>query len=151
MKNKSTSTNKKMDSRLANFLVANLLLLCVTIITVLLSKTMAFLTNETCTFKQKTGIICPFCGGTRCAVNIMHFNIVEAFKYHPSTTITFIYIIIIDLVYLVDLIKGKECKRIVYRVDLIVYAYLIISAIVYIIRLICIFNNIDCQFMYLKM
>ncbi len=151
MNNEGTVTKNKTNSRLATFFVANLLLFFVTIVTVLLSKTMTWVINDTCAFKQKTGIICPFCGGTRCAINIMKFNFIEAFKYHPSTAILLIYIIFIDIMYLIDIIRGNNKDRIIYRIDLIAYAYLILSAIVYVIRLVCIFNHIDCQFMYLNL
>ena len=151
MNNESTITRKNVNSRLAVFLKANLLLFIVTIVTVILSKIMVLAINDTCTFKQKTGIPCPFCGGTRCAVNIMRLDFIEAFKYHPSTAILLIYIIFIDIMYLIDIIRGNNKNKIIYRIDLIAYAYLILSAIVYIIRLVLIFNHVDCDYIYLNL
>ena len=55
-----------------------------------------------CWIYQTTGILCPACGGTRCVVNIFQGNIKEAFFSHMIFFITIIYLVICNIVYIID-------------------------------------------------
>lgn len=46
-----------------------------------------FINNTICHFHNITGYLCPTCGVTRAFSSILHFNIINAFSYHPLFTI----------------------------------------------------------------
>lgn len=82
-----------------------------------------------CWIYQTTGILCPACGGTRCVVNIFQGNIKEAFFSHMIFFITIIYLIICNIVYIINLNKKKKIATWIYPK----YWYVIIFAIILII------------------
>ncbi len=140
----------KINNRLANFCVANLLFFAISTVMLVLSKVYSVFIDDVCYIKKATGIICPSCGMTRSVINLLKLNFVEAFLYHPIIVILFFYIVVVDLFYLVDTIKHNNKKRLIYRIDVSVYVFVFLYLLQYIIRLLCIFNKIDCSFMYLN-
>lgn len=51
--------------------------------TVFVILTFLILTRFTCLIKFITGLPCPSCGMTRAYISLTHFNIKEAWNYHP--------------------------------------------------------------------
>ena len=82
-----------------------------------------------CWIYQTTGILCPECGGTKCVVNIFQGNIKEAFFSHMIFFITIIYLVICNMVYIINLNKKKKIATWIYPK----YWYVIIFAIILII------------------
>lgn len=86
-----------------------------------------------CWFYQATGLQCPSCGGTRCIINIFQGNFKEAFFLHPIYFITVVYLLIVNIIYIINIYrKEKKAKwiypkpwyAIVLAVILIVYGFL---------------------------
>ena len=82
-----------------------------------------------CWIYQTTGILCPGCGGTRCIVNLFQRNIKEAFFSHIVFFITIIYLLICNIVYIINLNKKKKIATWIYPK----YWYSIIFVIILII------------------
>ena len=80
----------------------------------------------TCPIKYITGISCAGCGMSRAWIALMHFNIHEAFMYHPLFFLP-------PVVVIVMLLKSKINIKI-YKI--IIFTIIIMFAIVYICRLI---------------
>lgn len=82
-----------------------------------------------CWIYKTTGLLCPSCGGTRCVINLIHGNIKEAFFSHIIFFITIIYLLICNIVYIVNLNKKKKIVTWIYPK----YWYSIIFVIILII------------------
>lgn len=86
-----------------------------------------------CWFYQATGLQCPSCGGTRCIINIFQGNFKEAFFLHPIYFITVVYLLIVNIIYIINIYrKEKKAKwiypkpwyAIVLAIILVVYGFL---------------------------
>lgn len=82
-----------------------------------------------CWIYKATGLMCPACGGTRCVSNFLQGNFKAAFSYHIVFFIAIVYLIIFNIVYLINLNKKRKIALWVYPK----YWYFIILAIVLII------------------
>ena len=82
-----------------------------------------------CWVYNSTGLYCPSCGGTRCIINIFNGNLVGAFFSHMVFFMAIIYLLIIDIVYIINLNKEKKILTWIYPK----YWYAIIFAIILII------------------
>ncbi len=82
-----------------------------------------------CWVYNNTGLYCPSCGGTRCIINIFNGNLVGAFFSHMVFFMAIIYLLIIDIVYIINLNKEKKILTWIYPK----YWYAIIFAIILII------------------
>ena len=82
-----------------------------------------------CWIHKNLGILCPGCGGTRCVINILKGNFIEAFFCHIVFFIGIIYLIILNIVYLINLNKQKKILTWIYPK----YWYAIIFVIILII------------------
>lgn len=80
----------------------------------------------TCPIKYITGISCAGCGMSRAWIALLHFNIHDAFMYHPLFFLP-------PVVVIVMLLKSKINIKI-YKI--IIFTIIIMFAIVYICRLI---------------
>lgn len=72
----------------------------------------SYFTDKTfCHYHNITGYLCPTCGVTRAFSSLLHFNIKNAFSYHPVFTIlifpTFLFITIQDVFTIIK----REIKR----------------------------------------
>lgn len=56
----------------------------------------------------KMGLPCPACGGTRCVLNVLHFNFITAFKYNPFVFCLGAYMGITLIVWNVAWFTGQE-------------------------------------------
>lgn len=86
-----------------------------------------------CIFKEKFGILCVACHGTNFAIEMAKFNFIQAFKAHPIFFISLIYLVLLDITYIVNAIFKKN-------INIIKWWHLIIWIILLIIY--TIFRNI---------
>lgn len=53
-------------------------------------------------------LYCPLCGGTRAANALLHLDIVAALRFNPLVVVLVVLAIVLDIVALVRLLKGKS-------------------------------------------
>lgn len=82
-----------------------------------------------CWIYQATGLLCPACGGTRCIVHIVKGNWIEAFYSHMIFFIGILYLLMVNIVYLINLNKEKKIGTWIYPK----YWYAIVFAVLLII------------------
>lgn len=80
----------------------------------------------TCWFYKNTGILCPGCGGTRCVQSLLKGDIINAFKYHAIFTIGIIYLLILNVIYLINKNKEKKILEWLYPKNVYVYIFVVI-------------------------
>lgn len=83
-----------------------------------------------CWIYEKTGLLCPACGGTRLFVNLFRGNIKDAFFSNMMFFIILIYLFIFNIIYIINLnrkdkiatwIYPKVCYVLIAVVLIIVY------------------------------
>lgn len=79
-----------------------------------------------CWIYKTTGILCPACGGTRCIINILNGNFKQAFFSHEIFFIGIIYLIIINIIYIININRKNKILTWIYPK----YWYSIIFAII---------------------
>jgi len=67
-----------------------------------------------CYFREHYGILCPSCGGTRCVINFLNGNFLEALKYHVVFFITILYLIMLNIVFIINNFKTKPILEKIY-------------------------------------
>lgn len=82
-----------------------------------------------CWIYRQTGILCPACGGTRCLIYLLKGNWIHAFFSHMVFFIGIVYLLIFNLVYIINLNKKEKIGTWIYPK----YWYIIIFAVVLII------------------
>ena len=80
-------------------------------------------------FYEATNLQCPSCGGTRCVENILKGNFKEAFLFHPIFFISVFYLLLCNIVYLINLNKKNKILTWIYPK----YWYAIIFAVILVI------------------
>ena len=85
--------------------------------------------TPSCLFYKATNLQCPSCGGTRCVENILKGNFKEAFLFHPIFFITIFYLLLCNIVYLINLNKKNKILTWIYPK----YWYTIIFAVILVI------------------
>lgn len=61
-----------------------------------------------CWVYQTTGLLCPSCGGTRCVIDMLKGNWIEAFFSHMVFFVGILYLIVLNIIYLINLKKEKK-------------------------------------------
>lgn len=81
-----------------------------------------------CYILQKTGLLCPSCGGTRCIKELLNFNIVEALKMNAFYTITILYLLVLNIVYVLNIVLKTNRLKFLYikKYHLIVWIIVLI-------------------------
>lgn len=81
-----------------------------------------------CYIFQKTGLLCPSCGGTRCIKELLNFNIVEALKMNAFYTITILYLLVLNIVYVLNTVLKTNRLKFLYikKYHLIVWIIVLI-------------------------
>lgn len=118
-----------MKAKIKNYQII-LLEVLLFISTYIIINTTIFSKLTECYIYKKTHILCPGCGGTRCVKSLLKGDIVSAFNYHPIFTITAIYLIICNIIYLIN--RKKQGNKILTWIYPKAY-YTIILAIILII------------------
>lgn len=85
--------------------------------------------TPSCLFYKATNLQCPSCGGTRCVENILKGNFKEAFLFHPIFFIFIFYLLLCNIVYLINLNKKNKILTWIYPK----YWYAIIFTIILVI------------------
>ncbi len=85
--------------------------------------------TPSCLFYKATNLQCPSCGGTRCVENILKGNFKEAFLFHPIFFIFIFYLLLCNIVYLINLNKKNKILTWIYPK----YWYAIIFAVILVI------------------
>ena len=67
-----------------------------------------------CWIYKNTGILCPGCGGTRCVINLLQGNFKEAFFSHMIFFLTIIYLLICNVIYIINLNKKEKIAEWIY-------------------------------------
>ena len=67
-----------------------------------------------CWIYHTTGILCPACGGTRCVINILKGNWIEAFFSHTVFFITILYLLIVNVIAIINLNRDKKIATWIY-------------------------------------
>ena len=67
-----------------------------------------------CYIKSHYNILCPSCGGTRCVISFLNGNFIKAFKYNIVFFITIIYLIVLNVVYIINSFKKKKILEMIY-------------------------------------
>lgn len=103
-----------MDSKVKKMLQLELAILFgVLIIFIIINTNIVYLMPR-CLINQTFHILCPSCGGTRCVINFIHGNFYESFLYHPIFFITIIYLILSNILYIVNSFRNKEILTFLY-------------------------------------
>ena len=81
-----------------------------------------------CYFYNKLGLLCPSCGGTRCVIELMNFNFIQAIQMNGFIVITFLYLMILNIVYIYNTIRKKNKFKFLYikNVHIIIWGVLLI-------------------------
>ncbi|MGN1270552.1 MAG: DUF2752 domain-containing protein [Clostridia bacterium] len=76
-----------------------------------------------CYILEKTGLLCPSCGGTRCIKELFNLNIIKALKMNAFYTTTIIYLLILNTVYILNSIFKINKLKILYikKIHLIIW------------------------------
>lgn len=83
-----------------------------------------------CIFKENFEILCPACHGTSFAIEMARFNFIQAFKVHPIFFISLIYLVLLDITYIINVIFKKNINifkwwyLIIWIILLIIYTIL---------------------------
>lgn len=87
-----------------------------------------------CWVYQTTGFLCPACGITRCIRSLLQGNWIQAFFYHMVFFIGILYLLIINLVYIINLNKKEKIATWVYPKYWYVLIFVILLILYTIIR-----------------
>lgn len=87
-----------------------------------------------CWIYQTTGILCPACGITRCISNLLQGNFIQAFFYHMVFFMGIWYLLMINLVYIINLNKKQKIGTWIYPKYWYLYIFIILLMIYTIIR-----------------
>ncbi len=108
MKMRRNKRRKKMKKEIKQMLLLELGILLLVLILFMVWKLNIIRLIPPCFLYKTFGILCPACGGTRCVTNFMLGNFQESFFYHPIFFMTIVYLIIVNFIYLLNVITKKE-------------------------------------------
>lgn len=80
------------------------------------------------------GIYCPGCGSQRALHQLLHFNIIEAFRFNPLLVILFPLIVYGVLVKLYDFVCFKKTEIKLFNNNFFTYSLLVIVILYWILR-----------------
>lgn len=87
-----------------------------------------------CWVYNTTGLLCPACGGTRFIIYLLKGNWVEAFFSHMVFFIGALYLMIVNILYLINLNRQKKIGMWIYPKTFYVIIFAIVLIIYTIIR-----------------
>lgn len=105
---------KKLDEKTKNMILFEVLIIAFIILTYIAVKTNIIKFVPKCYFHEKTGLLCPSCGGTRCVKELINFNIIGALKMNAFYTLTIIYLLILNTVYIINTILKTNRFKFLY-------------------------------------
>lgn len=101
----------------------------------------------TCIFRQEHGVICPTCGATRCIISFLNLNFESSFKYHPVLFLLIIYLIGIDILFIINTIFKKKFLKFMYPSIPMLCTFLSLHVIYYFHRICIIISSSDFNFL----
>lgn len=87
-----------------------------------------------CWVYESTGFFCPACGITRCVSSLLQGNWIQAFFYHMVFFVGILYLLVINIVYIVNLNKKEKIGTWVYPKYWYVFIFVILLFFYTIIR-----------------
>lgn len=123
-----------MNSKIKKMLQLELGILFLVLIIFIIVKTNLIYIMPNCLINTYLGILCPSCGGTRCVINLIQGNFMQSFLYHPIFFITIIYLMLINIIYIINVFKKKEVLTFLYPKTKFWIIFIIILLIFTIIR-----------------
>lgn len=123
-----------MNSKIKKMLQLELGILFLVLIIFIIIKTNLIYLMPDCLINTYLGILCPSCGGTRCVINFIQGNFMQSFLYHPIFFITIIYLILANILYIVNSFKKKEILTFLYPKTKFWIIFIIILLIFTIVR-----------------
>lgn len=123
-----------MNSKIKKMLQLELGILFLVLIIFIIVKTNLIYIMPNCLINTYLGILCPSCGGTRCVINLIQGNFMQSFLYHPIFFITIIYLMLINILYIINVFKKKEVLTFLYPKTKFWIIFIIILLIFTIIR-----------------
>lgn len=97
-----------MTKKIKKMILLELGILFLVLIIFIIAKYKIFTIMPSCIINTLFGIECPSCGGTRCVINFISGNFKQSFYYHPIFFITIIYLIIVNLLYIINSFRKEE-------------------------------------------
>lgn len=122
------------NKKIKNMLQLELGILCLVLILFLAIKCKITSLLPSCYIYKTFGILCPSCGGTRCVIHFMLGNFKESFFYHPIFFITILYLIGVNLLYIINSFRKKEILTFLYPKTKFWIIFLILLLIFTIVR-----------------
>ena len=80
------------------------------------------------------GILCPACKGTRCVMNLINGNFLESFNCHTVFFITILYLIFVNIIYIINSFRKKEVLKFLYPKKTFWITFLVVLIIFTILR-----------------
>lgn len=87
-----------------------------------------------CWIYQETGVLCPACGVTRCIIHLLQGNFIQAFFHHIIFFIGILYLLIINLIYIINIDRKQKIGTWLYPKYWYSYIFVILLIIYTIIR-----------------
>ncbi len=131
-----------MKKEYKKMIIIQLVFLIIGILTVIIINTNLINFIPKCWINEKFGLLCTSCGGTRCVINFLQGNFIKAFKYHSVFFLIIIYILITDIVYIINTLTNKNIAKWLYPKPYYLIIWTVILAIYTIARNILIFVKI---------
>lgn len=103
-----------MNSKIKKMLLLELGILSLVLIIFIIIKANLIYLLPSCLINKTFGILCPSCGGTRCIINLLQGNFLESFNYHPIFFVTAIYLMVINVIYIVNAFRKREILTFLY-------------------------------------
>lgn len=133
--NNSRIMKENINTKIKNYQIKNYQIILIEIIILIV---ISFIINfkyitdvSQCYIFQSTGILCPSCGGTRCIQSLLQGDIGSAFHYNFVIACVAIYLVIFNIVYLIN--RNKDADRKILTWIYPKYWYTIILAVILII------------------
>ena len=67
-----------------------------------------------CFWLENYNLICPSCGSTRCIINLVNGDFISSFFYNPFLFILIIYLLLLNLLYIINTIFHKKYLKFFY-------------------------------------
>ena len=73
-----------------------------------LARSLSGLTASGCFLHDRLFLYCPLCGGTRAVEALLRLQFAEAFSYNPLVVVGIVIFLVLDVIALIRLFRGKE-------------------------------------------
>lgn len=126
-----------VNNKIRNMLLLELGIVFLVLIIFIISKFNLIYLIPECLIRKNFHILCPSCGGTRCIANFACGNFKESFLYHPIFFITILYLLIVNILFIINAFRKKEILTYLYPKEKFWIGFIIV------ILLFTIFRNIN--------